>query len=162
MSVVKKLIPNQSNRRSRVQWYFPLKCSLLLWASMEQVRKWRHCMCVVIFECTKGFHFVPFPFSPNDAIYCQFRQRFWCQSRAAFAQIIFAVLMATAFGKMCPKCRAQCKSCSLQYALKYQQKWRWTRTTTFAPFTLCCNLCSLHTLIGEIDSYSLSTKELLD
>jgi hypothetical protein len=129
---------------------------------MEQVRKWRHCMGVVIFKCTETVHSVPYPFSPNDAKYCQSRQHIWCQRRAAFAQIIFAVLMATAFGKMCPKCGAQCKSCSLQYALKFQQKWWWTRTTSFAPFTLCWHLCSLHTLIGEIDSYSPSTKELLE
>jgi hypothetical protein len=52
----------------------------------------------------------------------QICQQFWWQSRAAFAQIIFEVLMAKIFDKNPQKCGAQCERCSLKFAVKFQQK----------------------------------------
>jgi hypothetical protein len=44
------------------------------------------------------------------------------KSKAAFEQTIFDVYMATAIGEMCQNMALGNKSCSLKYAIKFQQK----------------------------------------
>jgi hypothetical protein len=81
---------------------------------------------------------------------CKFHIEVCCQTRAAFANIIFDTFMETAFCKIVPKYGARCKSCSLKYALKFQCKcWR-NKVASFASFTLCWRLCTFQKLVGEM------------
>jgi hypothetical protein len=64
-----------------------------------------------------------------------FTNIFWCQSRAAFMQIIFDVISGSSIWQKIPKYGAQCQGCSLQNALKYWQKY-WWKLTSFALLTL--------------------------
>jgi hypothetical protein len=71
----------------------------------------------------------------------QFHQHFWCQSRVAFV-----------FGKIVPKYGVRHKLCSLRHVAKFQNiKCWWNITASFAPFTLCCCLCTLQKMVGDID-----------
>jgi len=61
----------------------------------------------------------------------QFRQLFFCQSRAQLLRKYFLKLsMATALGKNAPKYGALHKSCGIKYAVKLQQKY-WQKRTAF-------------------------------
>jgi len=55
------------------------------------------------------------------ATWGQCHQDFWCQRRAAFAKIFLMHLMATAYGKIAPKCGARCKSRSLKYEKNFSR-----------------------------------------
>ncbi len=62
------------------------------------------------------------------------------------------LLMGIALGLNVPKYVAQLKSCSLKYAVKFQQKCCENKTYSFEPSTSCWCLWTLHKLVGHIDS----------
>jgi hypothetical protein len=55
--------------------------------------------------------------------------------------------------KNAPKYGAEHKSSCLKYAVKLQQKFWRNRRASFAPFTLFGQICALHNLISELDSW---------
>jgi hypothetical protein len=66
---------------------------------------------------------------------------------------------ASASGKNVPKYGAQCKSYSLKYAENFHHRYSWNRRASFAQFTSCWYLCTLHKLVGKIDSRLVPIQE---
>ncbi len=76
--------------------------------------------------------------------------KFFCQSRADFAQIIFGAFNSNSIWQKCKKIWCSAQSCNLKYAVKYRQKSWWNSRASFAPFTLCWRLFVLRKIVGEL------------